>query len=881
MSWWSHLWRRRNAEQQLDKELRFHLDQHTADLIASGHSPADARREARIALGGPEQVKEECRDVRSTQWLEDLVRDLRYALRSLGQRPGFAAVALSTLALGTAATTVIFTVAYGVLLKPLVYPQPDRLVLVQEQTDWATQWGSLWAFAYPNFLDCRRASRSADLAAWRYASGTISYPGEAEAVEGREISSNLFPVLGLTLPLGRAFLSDEDRPGAQPVAIIGDGLWKRRFASDPSAIGRRLVLDGKSYTVVGVTPPAFRLAGEDVDVFIPIGQNPEPVMANRDVHPGVRVWGRLRPGATLASAQAELAVTAHQLQQQYPKSNKGRSFPVERLRPAVGDVRSTLWLLLGAVTLVLLIACANIASLLLARTISREREFAMRLALGASRGRVVRQCLAESAALALAGGMLGVLLATEGIRPFVALWPGNLPRAEEIALDWHVLAFALAISLLSAFLFGVAPALRAPVRDLDRTLRAGGRTIATGASRLHGIFVAGEIAMAAVLLVCAGMLGRTMLKLASLDPGVDIHNVLAARASLSPGTLADTGRTRAAWQEILDRALQVPGVQAVAMVDTVPMREGNNPIGYWTTPALPPEDRQPIVMATCVSPEYFKVMAIPLRRGRLLDERDRAGGEPAVVIDEVMADQAFHGQDPVGKHLWIGFPNDPVTVVGVVGHVRYWGLAGDDSARVRAQLYNPFAQLPDQYVRRWSELMSLAVRTSADPLSVVEPLRHEIRGTSNDQVLYEVRTLEQLASASIARQRFLTMLFGVFASLALLLACIGIYGVLAYLMNRRVPEFGVRLALGARPGDIGRLVLRQSLGMIVSGAAIGILGSLAAARLLKSGVTGVQPPEPLTFAVTIATLVTAALFASLVPARRASRIDPVAALREE
>jgi len=401
MSWWP--WR--HSEEQLDKELRFHLEQHTADLIARGVNPAEARRQARIALGGPEQVKEECRDVRATRWLDDLFQDLRYALRNLRQHPGFAAVALVTLALGTAATTVMFTVTYGVLLKPLAYPQPDRLVFVQEQTDWKTQWGSLWAFAYPNYLDCRRASRSLDLAAWRYNSGTLSDPGDAEAVEGREISSNLRSVLGVALPRGRAFLPDEDRQGAPPVAIIGDGLWKRRFGGDPSAIGRRVVFDGKSYTVVGVAPPGLRLAGEDIDVFTPIGQNTSPVMANRQVHPGVQVWGRLRAGATLAGANAELAVTGRQLAEQYPKSNKGRSFPVDRLKPEVGDVRSTLWLLLGAVTLVLLISCANIASLLLARAMSRQREFAMRMAIGASRARVVRQCLTESAVLALIGGL--------------------------------------------------------------------------------------------------------------------------------------------------------------------------------------------------------------------------------------------------------------------------------------------------------------------------------------------------------------------------------------------------------------------------------------------------------------------------------------------
>jgi predicted permease len=588
MTWWGRLLHRKQAEEQLDKELRFHVEQHAADLISRGHEPGEARRLARLALGGPEQVKEECRDERGTRWLDDMVQDLRYALRNLRQNPGFAVVALLTLALGSGATTVMFTVINGVLLKPLPYPNAERLIKVQEQTDWSTQWGSLWAFAYPNFIDCRRATRSVDLAAWRFISGTLSQPGEAEAINGREMTANLFSVLSVDLIRGRGFLPDEDRPGASPVAIISYGLWQSRFGGNPSAIGASLTFDGKSYTIIGVTRPGFLLGGEDTDIFTPIGQNNAPFMANREAHPGLQVWGRLRPEATLPRAQAELTVVGRQLAQQYPKSNKGRTFMAEPLRPDVGDIGSTLWLLLGAVGLVLLIACANIASLLLARAVSRERELALRLALGAGRGRLARQCFTESAVLALAGGILGVLLAAIAIQPFVVFWPGNLPRAEEVQLDWHVLLFALGVSLLSGLLFGIAPALRAPARELERVLRAGARTIAGGTARLHGMFVAAEIAMAVVLLVCAGMLGRTLLKLSSLDPGINIHNVVAARAALSPATLASTDRTRAVWQDILDRGRHVPGVEAIAMVDTVPMREGNNPIGYWTTPALPP-----------------------------------------------------------------------------------------------------------------------------------------------------------------------------------------------------------------------------------------------------------------------------------------------------
>jgi predicted permease len=881
MTWWHRLWRRAQLEDQLEKELRFHLEQHTADLIARGHHPAEAQRLARLALGGPDQVKEGCRDARGTRWLEDLWQDLRYALRTLRQKPGFASVALCTLALGSGAVTVMFTVVDGVLLKPLPYREPDKLIGLQEQTEKATRWGNLWAFAYPNFLDCQRESRSLTLAAWRYGGGTVTSPGDAEYVDGRQISSELFSVLGVTPSPGRAFLPEEDRPGATPVVIISRSLWQRRYGASPSAIGAPLVFEGKSYTVVGVAPAGFRLLSDEADILTPLGQSTDPRMQNRDMHPGIQVVARLQPGATLAQARAELALIGRHLAAQYPKSNAGRGFLADPLRPQVGDVRSTLWLLLGAVSLVLLIACVNIASLLLARAVSRERELAMRVALGAGRGRVARQCLTESAVLALAGGILGVLLAAIGLRPFVFFWPGSLPRAEEVQLNWHVLLFALGVSLFSGLLFGLAPALRVPARHLAQALRAGARTIAGSSRRLHGGFVISEIALAIVLLISAGILGRTMLRLSSIDSGVNLRDVLTARTALSPATLADPARIRAAWQDVLARARRVPGVQSVTMVDTVPMREGNNQIGYWTTPAEPPEIQQPITLATCVTPDYLKVMGIVLRQGRFFDDQDRMGNEPVVVIDDVMAQEAFPGREPVGQHLWIGLGTDPLRVVGIVGHVRYWGPAGDDQARVRAQLYYPFAQLPDRYLRRWSELMSIAARTNIAPLNVVEPLRREVRGATGDQVLYEVRTMEQIGSATLARQRFLLLLFGIFAGLALLLACIGIYGVLAYVTSQRVPEIGIRMALGATTGDCMRLVLRQSLGMIFAGAAVGIAVAFAAARVLERFVDGVRSTDPLTFALMLSVLFVAALFASYLPARRASRIDPVIALRQD
>jgi predicted permease len=483
--------------------------------------------------------------------------------------------------------------------------------------------------------------------------------------------------------------------------------------------------------------------------------------------------------------------------------------------------------------------------------------------------------------LGLSGGVLGSVLAAFGVRPFVAFWPGSLPRAEDVQLDWHVLLFALGVSLASGFLFGLAPALRVPARGLEQVLRAGARTVTGRSRRLHAGFVVSEIALAVVLLVSAGMLGRTLLHLSALDPGVNIRNVLVARLALSPGTLPDPAKIRAAWQEVLDRGRAVPGVEAIAAVDTVPLREGNNQIGYWTAPAEPPESQKPIALATSVTPDYLRVMGIRLLQGRFFDGQDRIGNQSVAVIDDVMAHEAFGGQNPIGKHLWIGMGTDPLRVVGIVGHVRHWGPASDDRARVRAQIYYPFAQVPDPLLRRWSELMSIAVRTRTPPLNSVASIGRAVRGATGDQVLYEVRTMEQLASGALAQQRFLLLLFGVFAGLALLLACIGIYGVLAYLTGQRVPEMGVRMALGANAKDVMWLVLRQSLGMIFTGVGVGIVAAMAAARLLERLVTGMQPTQPATFALMVAVLLLAALCASFVPARRASRVDPMRALRQE
>lgn len=878
MSWLLRLFRKREMERRLDQELRFHLDQRASDLIRQGVDRAEARRRAALELGGVEQVKEECRDARGTRWLEDFVQDVRYALRTLRNRPGFAAVAMATLALGTGATTVMYSVVDGVLLKPLAYRDPQQLLRLWERTDWSTSLGDRWSFSRPNFEDVRRELRSADVIAWTFRRGLVTEPQPAQHQTAVEVPHEFFGFVGIRIAMGRDFLAEDDRPGARPAAIITEEYWRRHFGGSSSAIGARLDFDGTPYMVIGILPPGFLLEGYDQPIFIPSGLLAEPWYANRGRH-GFPVWARMHRGATMRQVQAELAVIGTRLERQYQDTNKGRTFIAEPLHAPV-DSSSMLWLLLGAVGLVLLIACANIASLLLARAVSRDRELAMRVALGAGRGRLARQCLTESLVLALAGGGLGVLLARFGIRPFLAYWPGELLRSEQVGLDSRVLAFAFGVSVFSGVLFGLAPALRAARKSLEPAMRAASRSV-IGSQGLQGAFVAAEVAIAVVLLVSAGMLGRTMLRLSSLPPGIDVHHLLTARTGLAPATLENTDRTRAAWDAILERSRRIPGVEAIATVDTVPLREGSNSVTYRTRREPLPDDRGPELLATCVSPDYLQVMKIPLLAGRFLSERDRKGTEFVAVIDETLAGEAWPNEDPIGKHIWFGISDAPATVIGVVGHVRQWGAADDDQAQVRAQLYYAFAQVPDALVKRWSDLMSIAVRTSGDPLAMAEPLAREVRGQTGDQVIYEIHTMEDLARASLAQQRFLLLLFGIFAGLALLLASLGIYGVLAYLTGRRVTEIGVRMALGATAADVARMILRQSLRMTMIGIVAGAAGAFGAARVIERLVEGARPVDASTFGIAVAIFLLVAFCASFLPARRASRIDPMSALRRD
>ena len=878
MSWWARFWRRNRMEEQLEKELRFHLDQHESALVTRGYSPAQARREARFALGGPEQVKEKCRDARGTRWMEELLQDTSYALRTFRQKPGFVAITLLMLALGIGATTLMFTVVNSVLLRPLPFPKPDRLVTLYGFTK---DLGGFWGFSYPDFMDLKPESRAVKSAGWTDSSGTISAPGDPAHVECRQISAELFPILGTVPAWGRSFQTDEDRPGAKPVAMISYDLWQRRFASDQAALGKDLIFDGKTYQVVGVAPPGFQLSGK-ADIFTPISQSTDPRMRNREAR-FVQVVGRLSSGVTMNQAQAELSLISLHLAEEYPKSNVGINMRLHPLlQELVSDVRGTLWLLQAAIGMVLLIACVNIASLFLTRAISRERELAMRAALGASRSRLVRQCMTESAVLGLCGGLLGIFAAAVSVHPFVTLWPGNLPRAEEIHIDGRVLCFGAGISLLCGLLFGLTPALRVPMRRLEESLRAGGRTMTGNSRRLHSPFVILEIALAFVLLVSAGMLGRTLLALSSLNPGFHAYNVLAARFALSPQVLDNPSQIRAAWRDVLDRARRLPDAEFAALADIIPMREGENVVPYRTTPHPLPPNQEPVALASTVTPDYLKVMGIPLLEGRFFNDQDQGGSQPVVVIDENLARHAFGHKNVVGKRIWISAMGAaPTEIIGVVGHVRHWGLAGDDQSRVRDQMYHPFAQVPARLLHFFSSVMSITIRTRSSPLNVIKPLQQDLRGASGDQTLYEVRTMEQLVSTSLARQRFLSLLFGLFAGLALALASIGIYGVLAYLTGQRTSEIGVRMALGANVLDIMRLVLWQGLKMTLAGVGIGIVAALASGQALQHLVAGMKPVNGATFAIIIPLLILATLLASFIPARRASRVDPIRALRKE
>jgi predicted permease len=806
-----------------------------------------------------------------------LIQDLRYGWRMLAKTPGFTAVALLALALGIGANTAIFSVVNGVLLRPLPYPEPARLMMIYE----AGKFGQN-SVAYPDFLDWQRENRSfTGLAAFRGDDFNFTGSGQPEHLRGELVSASLLPVLGVNPLLGRNFLPQEDRQGAGGVVMLTDGLWKRRFGGDPNILGKTLTLNAKSYAVIGILPSDFRFRGQ-AEVYVPLAQWKSVVLYDRENHPGLRVVGRLKPGATMAAAQAEMTSIARALAQKYPKTNAGEGATVVQMKDdMVGYIRPTLLLLLGAVGFVLIIACANVANLLLARSSARSREFAIRAALGAGRQRVVRQLLTESVLLALGASLFGLLLASWGTRLVLAAVPDTLPRSQEIGLDPYVLLFTLLVSILTGILFGLAPAFHSAKVNPQESLKEGARGGGRGRRRAEGTFVVVEVGLAVVLLAGAGLMIQSIWRLWRVDTGFNPHNVLTTQVALSPTVLASPAGIRLAYRQMLERVASIPGVQSASITDLIPLSGDDDETSFWLGKGpQPPEDQMSSALYYITTPDYLHVMGIPLKEGRFFTDHDTLASTPVVVIDEVMAKHLFPGQDALGKQinlLVIG----PVQVVGVAGHVKHWGLDTDDSAKIRDEFYFPVLQVPDKFMSMAVAGLMLVVRTAPDPLSVVSAVRAQVAGPTEDQPIFGVETMEQIISDSLAERRFTLLLLIIFAFIAVVLAAVGIYGVMSYAVSRRTHELGVRMALGASRPAILRLVVREGMVLAAAGMAVGLAAAVGLTRLMLSLLYGVRPTDPATLAGVSLLLGGIALLACYIPAWRATRVDPMEALRYE
>ena len=807
------------------------------------------------------------------------IQDLRYGLRMLAKNPGFTAVAVLTLALGIGANTAIFSVVNGVLLRPLPYADPGRLMTVYETS---REFGQM-SVAYPNFLDWRRENHAfTDIAAYRGDDFNFTGSGQPEHLRGEFVSASLLPVLGVNPLLGRNFMPQEDREGASGVVMLTYGLWKRRFGADPNILGNTMTLNARNYKVIGVLPSDFRFRRQ-AELYVPLAQYLSIELNSRENHPGLNVVGRLKPDVAMAAAQAEMTSIGRALAQQYPKANAGHGITVAEMKDdIVGYIRPTLQLLLGAVGFVLIIACANVANLLLARSTTRSREFAIRAALGADRRRVVRQLLTESVLLALGASVFGLLLANWGTRLVLSAVPGILPRSQEIRLDPHVLLFTLGVSVLTGILFGLAPAFHSSNVNPQQSLKEGARGSGGGRHRAEGVFVALEVGLAIVLLAGAGLMIQSIWRLWRVDPGFNPHNVLTARVALSPTVMASPAGIRLAYLQLLDRVATIPGVLSASVASVIPLSDRDSEIPFWLGRGpQPPQDQMSLAMSYIVTSNHLRVMGIPLLAGRFFTDQDTLASTPVVVIDDVMAKHLFPGQDAVGKQINLMMLG-PVQIAGVVGHVKHLGgLDADDTARIRDEIYHPFLQVPDRFMSEGVTGLTLALRTAPDPLSVVSAVRAQVAGPTEDQPIYGVQSMEQIISGSLAQRRFTMVLLIIFASTALVLATVGIYGVMSYAVSRRTHELGVRIALGASRREIVRLVVRQGMMLAAIGTLAGLVAAFGLTRLMTGLLYGVRPADPATFAAVSLLFAGIALLACYIPARRATRVDPVAALRCE
>lgn len=883
---WRNLLHRSRLERELDEELRAYVALLAEEKIRQGLAAPAAYRSALVEVGGIEQVKEQVRTVRVGAMIDSLLQDLRYGARMLLKKPGFTFTVICTLALGIGANSAIFSVVNAVVLRPLPYADPARLVMV-----WETRPGNDRRYVAPgNFADWRAQAQSFEqLAGYAINGVNLTGHGEPERLGCAAVTTNLFATLGVTALKGRTFVPEDAARQDGRVVVLSYGLWQRSFGADPNIVGQRLTLDGQSYTVVGVMPAGFQFPAE-ADLWLP-GFHDTPVApamamqfpnanfpTSRDVHFSF-VVGRLKPDAPLRQAQAEMDAIAARLAQQYRATNEGLGINIIPLhQQIVGRIEPVLFILLAAVAFVLLIACTNVANILLARLTQRERELAVRVALGASRPRLLRQMLTESLLLSFIGGLAGLLLGLWGVALFVKLSPGDIPRLDEVRLDWRLLAFSLLVSLATGIAFGLLPALQATRLDPQRALAESGTKVSGSPRqrRLRHLLVVCEIALAQVLLIGAGLLLISFAHLQAVKPGFNPHNLLTARLALPTEKYADDSRKTDFYNRLLERLQALPGVRSAALVMSLPLTDLTINRGFVVEGRPQPRPGENIsVDYQVISPNYFAAMEIPLLRGRAFTEADDADKPRVVIIDESMARKYFPAADPVGQRIALGDPNRQdswCTIVGVVDSVHYASI----DTLPAPTAYTPYRQDRESWAR-----MAVVLRTSVEPASLTAAVRSAVATVDPDQPVTKVETMEQLMGEAVSRPRFIMLLLGVLATVALALAAIGIYGLLSYSITERTRELGIRLALGAPKRAVFKLVMGQGLLLTLLGIGIGLLAALALTRFLTDLLFGVSSTDPLIFGLIALLLSIVALVACYLPARRAANVDPLIALQYE
>lgn len=808
--------------------------------------------------------------------MHGLLGDLRYALRALRNRPVFAAVAILTLALGIGANTAIFSILYAVLIRPLPYTNPDHLVVLRARTPSL----DVMSLSVPDFLDWRSSNDVfAAMSAYRADAFNLTDAGEPERVMGGMVSADILTTLGVAPVVGRGFVPDDDQSGAAPVVMLGEGYWERRFGGDAGVVGRVLVLDGRPHTVVGVMPQAFALLPR-VDVLVPIGPWMAPRLDERGNHPAIWAVARLRPGVGIEEAKAGMATVTSRLAEAFPATNRGVTATLTPLHESVvADVRPTLLLLFGAVAFVLLIACVNVANLLLTRATVRRREMALRGALGAGRWQQVRQLLVESVLIAVLGGAVGALIGVWGLDALLWLIPAAVPGADRVGVDLAALAFTFALSVGTGVLFGLVPAFQlsgfAPVEALKQ---GGSRSGVGGTSTVRNALVVAEMALALVLLVGAGLMLRSLARVSASDPGFDPASVTAARLSLPETSYADGGRMSRFFGSLLDRLEETPGIQSAGIANGLPLRGAPEAWLWAADRPLPQPDETAYGVFFAVSPGYLETMGIPILRGRAFTDRDTRDTSLVCVVDERLAERFFGDADPVGRRMILGPDAPPFEIVGVARSIKQYSLDGEPA--VPYQLYIAYRQIPDEFLTGVLRRADLVVRSAGDRLPV-QAIREAVRGIDPDLPLYGVTTMEELIRQSTALRQFNTSLLAIFAAIALLLAGVGLYGVVGYIVSLRTPEIGVRVALGASTLDVLRLIMGHGLALGVAGVLVGAGATAAVTGVLTSMLFGVSRFDPVTFAIVALLLLAVTLAACYIPARRASRIDPVTALRTE